>query len=43
MEGGVKLNIDLHLCMIRKKIAQNYKKNCTYAIRTCKNLRKVPF
>ena len=41
--GGVKLNIDLHLCMIRKKIAQNYKKICTYAIRTRIFLRKVPF
>ena len=41
--GGVKFNIELHLCMIRKKIAQNYKKICTYAIRTRIFLRKVSF
>lgn len=41
--GGVKFNIELHLCMVRKKIAQNYKKICTYATRTCRNLRKVHF
>jgi len=41
--GGVKFNIELHLCMVRKKIEQNYKKICTYAIRTCRNLRKLPF
>ena len=41
--GGVKFNIELHICMIRKKIAQNYKKICTYAIRTRILLRKLPF
>ena len=41
--GGGKIDIVLHICMVRKKIAQNYKKTSTYAIRTCRNLRKVPF
>ena len=41
--GGGKIDIVLHICMVRKKIVQNYEKKCTYATRTCKNLRKLPF
>ena len=40
---GGKIDIVLHICMVRKKITQYYKKESTYAIRTCKNLRKLPF